>query len=79
MSLTRLIESASELHQLANDAEYHAEVLDVARVSLNSETLTDREWREVCGTYARASADLNRINRRTSVLRGRIHFDAEVL
>ena len=79
MSLSRLIQSASELQHLAKSAI--VEDYETARVRFNTaaDDLSDYEWREITGNYARASADLARIKQRVRVLRGRIRFDAEVL
>ena len=78
MSLTRLIESASELH--AHDSAIRAAQVAAETARTNFYDHIDRnDWRELAGEYERASADLNRIKARARVLRGRIHFDAEVL
>lgn len=81
MNLSRLIESASELQQLAQSARQIEADAETARVSLStaSDDITESEWREITGNYARATADLARIQHRARVLRGRIHFDAEVM
>ncbi|HEX5426536.1 MAG TPA: hypothetical protein VFW94_23515 [Candidatus Acidoferrales bacterium] len=78
MGAPRLIRSAHELI----DVENSREVADVQVSTLRArfgDFLSDSEWSELAGDYARATADLNRLNRRSRVLRGRIHFDAEVL
>lgn len=69
MSITRLLQSASQLHA----------GLEAARTSLHENEMSEAEWNEIAGNYDRAVSDLSRINRRTRLLRGRIHFDAEML
>jgi len=81
MSITRLIQSASELHALKGEASYAQHAFETARANFRNQTddMSEDEWREITGNYSRAIVDLNRIKTRARVLRGRIHFDIDTL
>ena len=74
MSITRLLQSAGDVQTAL------AEIESPIQSSRNRllDVMGFKDEAEVASLYARATADLNRINRRDRVLRSRVRFDREV-
>ena len=74
MSITRLLQSAGDVQTAL------AEIESTIQSSRNRllDVMGFKDEAEVASLYERATADLNRINRRDRVLRSRVRFDREV-